>query len=106
VEGIINEFKVYGLAGLFGGAGTILLFFVVKWVLDTTSEIIKQAAKEREVFNSMYMEWIAALNSHTEQAESFHGEVKAAQEHQRREHERMIQILDHVEERTKTCVMR
>ena len=68
----MTAFKDFGLAGLLAGSGTILLFLVVKWTLETTKEILKQAADERKIFNAMSIEWINALNAHTEQAKSFH----------------------------------
>ena len=42
------KFSEYGLLGLMIGSITILLFFIVKWVLEHVKELLAQQAKERE----------------------------------------------------------
>jgi hypothetical protein len=90
-------FKEFGLAGLLSGAGTLLLFFVVKWTLETTKEILRQAAEERKVFNGMTSQWIQALDNHTLQAKAFHDEVKQAHEYQRQEHLKLMEMVSRCE---------
>jgi hypothetical protein len=101
---IDNMWKEFGIIGLLAGAGTGLLFLVVKWTLETTKEILRQAALEREIFAKMQESWIRSLNEHSLASNSFHIESSRAQEFQRQEHERMIQLLDRIEERTRRCL--
>jgi len=85
----LELWKEFGLPGLIMFAVITLLFFVIKWTLSTTKEIMSQAAKERE-------SWIRALAEHTEQAKSFHAEVKEAHSYQREEHKEMIRCLGRI----------
>ena len=71
------------------GSVIILLFCVIKWTLATTKEIMKQSAIERE-------SWIKALTEHTQQAKTFHEEVKDAHNFQRVEHQEMIKVLGRI----------
>jgi hypothetical protein len=86
-------FKEFGLAGLLSGAGTILLFFVLKWTLESTKQILNQAAHEREIFQQLQAQWIISLNEHTAQARAFHDDVKQAHQFQREEHQKMLEMF-------------
>ena len=85
----VNIWKDFGLNGLIMFAVVGLLFFVIKWTLATTKEIMAQAAEERK-------SWINALAEHTSQARSFHDEVKDAHNFQRQEHQEMIKCLGRI----------
>ncbi len=85
----ISIFKEFGLLGLVIGSVIILLFFVIKWTLATTKDILNQAAVEREAFRKCIAE-------HTEQAKIFHEQVNEAHKYQREEHSRMIKSLDEI----------
>ena len=91
-------FKEFGLAGLLAGSGTLLLFFVVKWTLETTKDILTQAAHEREIFQQMQAQWILAIQEHTSQARAFHDEVKQAHQFQREEHQKIMELF------TRLCI--
>ena len=91
-------FKEFGLAGLLAGSGTLLLFFVVKWTLETTKMILDQAAHEREVFQQLQANWITAIQDHTAQARAFHDEVKQAHQFQREEHQKIMELF------TRLCI--
>lgn len=85
----VNLWKEFGLNGLIMFAVVALLFFVIKWTLATTKEIMAQAAEERK-------SWINAISEHTQQAKSFHDEVKDAHNFQRQEHQEMIKCLGRI----------
>lgn len=83
----LSVFKEFGLLGLVVGSIILLLFFVIKWTLKTTKDILEQAAKERE-------SWVKALVDQTKQARTFHESVKEAHAYQRIEHEKLSQNQD------------
>ena len=103
---ITQAWRDFGLVGLMTGALSGLLFLIVKWTLNTTKEILAQAAREREIFQNLQLSWSKAVSEHSERANAFHSDVKVAHEYQRQEHEKMIALLDRIEERTKLCLKR
>ena len=89
-----SRFGEYGLLGLVVGSVVILLFFVVKWTLATTKDILAQAAKEREDWhkkigdvNVSIQKVCDCIDKHDEKAEERGRFVRS-------EHERMIKNLD------------
>ena len=89
-----SKFGEYGLLGLLIGAIILLLFFVVKWTLATTKDILVQAAKEREDWhkkigdvNVSIQKVCDCIDKHDEKAEERSRFVRS-------EHERMINNLD------------
>jgi len=89
----LHPWGQFGLIGLMIGAIVLLLFFVIKWTLATTKDILNTNARQVEAFQEAQKGWISALNEHTAQAKSFHDEVKEAHAYQRQEHQEMIKCL-------------
>jgi uncharacterized coiled-coil DUF342 family protein len=86
----------FGLMGLMCSAVVGLLFFVVKWTLATTKDILSQAAEERKNWQAAIGNVNTALDEHTAQARAFHESVVEAHRMQRAEHEKMIQTLNEI----------
>jgi len=81
--------KEYGLVGLTMFAVITLLFFVIKWTLATTKDIMRDAAIEREAFRK-------CIDEHTMQAKEFHTQVNEAHKYQREEHKEIAAQLKEV----------
>lgn len=86
----LSYFKDYGLLGLIMGSVVALLFFVIKWTLATTRDILSQAARERESWQKAVERMSEAWTAHTAQALQFHEMVTEAHKFQREEHLRML----------------
>ena len=91
-----TAFKEYGLVGLIMFAVIALLFFVVKWTLQTTKEIMAQAARERETWQQALGNINDCIKEHTSQAKMFHEQVNEAHRFQREEHKEMIVTLGRI----------
>jgi uncharacterized phage-associated protein len=89
-------FKEYGLVGVIMFAVIALLFFVVKWTLQTTRDIMVQAAKEREAWQAAIGNVNDCIKEHTSQARAFHEQVNEAHKFQREEHKEMITTLGRI----------
>ncbi len=87
-------FRDFGLVGVMAGSITILLFLVVKWTLQTTKEILRQAEKERECWRGTIDAINKTIDNHNSRAQEFHSSVQEAHKYQRDEHEKMIKNLD------------
>lgn len=84
---VMTPWQQFGLVGLMAGAVLALLFFVIKWTLNTAQHIIQQAAEERKA-------WVKSLDDHTAQNREFSRSVVDAHGFQRKEHEKMIENLE------------
>lgn len=82
----LSKFAEYGLLGLVVGSVVILLFFVIKWTLSTTKEILIQAAEERKAWNN-------TLTDQISQSREFNNQMTEANRYQREEHKEMIAHL-------------
>ena len=72
----------YGLAtGIF-----LLLFFIIKWILEEVKKILERESKERTEWAEIIRGFQNVLSEHTSSAKSFHEEVKEAHRYQREEH--------------------
>lgn len=85
----LQIWKEFGLLGLVVGAGVIILAFVIKWVLDTTKEIMKQAAEERRIWNDTVNKAVNTIDRHDEKADE-------RAKYVREEHRQMIEILGRI----------
>ena len=81
-----GKFGEYGLLGSMIGAIIILLFFIVKWTLSTTRDIINQAAIERKESWKAVNDITGELRKHDEKANERAQYVRA-------EHKEMIEVL-------------
>ena len=85
----MTPWQQFGLIGLLSGSGTILLFIIIKWVLQTTREIMIQAGKEREA-------WTAVISQFNESNRLYQENTREAHTQQRREHQEMIVMLGRI----------
>jgi hypothetical protein len=92
----MSLFKEYGLLGLLMGSVITLLFFVVKWTLSTTKDILKQAEKERECWRETINSVNVQIQAHNITAKDFHESVCEAHKFQREEHSKMIASLNEI----------
>lgn len=90
------KFSEFGLSGLMIGAIILLLWFIVKWVLEHTKELLAQQAKERECWNlvidkhnTAIQDIVAAIKKHDEKADERGRYV-------RDEHKEMMAILGRI----------
>lgn len=90
------KFGEFGLSGLMIGAIILLLWFIVKWVLEHTKELLAQQAKERE-------SWNAALEKHNEALQKIVASIDKHDEkadergrYVRDEHKEMMTILGRI----------
>jgi len=77
--------KIIGEYGLAGGI-FVLLFFVLKWILEEVKKILERESRERTEWAEIIRGFQNALSEHTANAQSFHEEVKEAHRYQREEH--------------------
>lgn len=81
----LNLWKIvaeYGLAtGIF-----VLLFFIIKWILEEVKKILEREASERMEWAEIIRGFQVSLSEHTTSARAFHEEVKEAHRYQREEH--------------------
>ncbi len=89
-----SRFSEYGLLGLMIGSMILLLFFIVKWVLEHTRELLMQQAKERECWqniigkhNEFLQKIVDSIDKHDEKADERGKYIRF-------EHEKMINNLD------------
>jgi septal ring factor EnvC (AmiA/AmiB activator) len=87
---LLTPWQQFGLIGLLAGTMSLILFFIIKWTLATTKEILSQSAKERECWQSNIKEINKSMDAHTAQAKQFHEQVNEAHKFQREEHKEMI----------------
>jgi len=92
----LGFFKDFGLFGITVGAIIILLFFVIKWTLSTTKDILRQAAEERKVWQECVNSCTKTLMEHNERARLFDEMVSDAHRFQREEHKEMINNLGEI----------
>jgi hypothetical protein len=92
----IGIFKDFGLFGLVIGSIVLLLFFVIKWTLATTKEILKQAAEERKAWQICLDACTRTLQEHNERARAFNETASDAHRFQREEHREMIVNLNEI----------
>jgi len=99
--------KEYGLEIVLAIMMAGMLFFIIRWILATTREILRQAKEERENWNKQTNEerenWrkiIDALKesvlAHNERAKNFSDNVYEAHKFQREEHQKMISHLGEI----------
>lgn len=88
------KFGEFGLSGLMIGAIILLLWFIVKWVLEHTKELLAQQAKERECWatiiekhNEALQKIVSSIDKHDEKAEERGRYVRS-------EHEKMMSNLE------------
>ena len=80
----------YGLAtGIF-----LLLFFIIKWILEEVKKILEREAKERSEWAGIIQGFQRGLLEHTANAQAFHDEVKEAHRYQREEHLKLAELQD------------
>ena len=89
----LELWREFGLQGLIMGAVVTLLFFVVKWTLATTRDILKQAAQERVAFQDVIRGLQQATIEHNERARLFNESVNEAHRCQREEHTQLANSL-------------
>ena len=90
MEQLFASFEKFGLGGILAWSGTVLLFFIVRWVLKTMDKLIDRSDEQQQ--RSM-----TVLNQHLESMNSFHAENRSAHEFQRKEHEGQIASLREIE---------
>lgn len=90
---LLTPWQQFGLIGLLAGTMSLILFFIVKWTLATTKEILIQAAKERDCWQKCIDETNKGIQEHTYQAKQFHEQVSEVHKFQREEHKEMITQL-------------
>lgn len=81
-------------------AATIVLIFisVLRWIANSTSkreeQLFKLIDEQRITFQTILDGLQKALSEHTEQAKEFHKTMMTANEYQRREHEKIISLIE------------
>ena len=110
MDQFFGSFEKFGLGGLLAGAGTFLLFLIIKWILKILDRLLDRSDRQQEAFalrlenqqaafNLLQNSWIGALNQHTEQAKLFHDSVQRALEYQRHEHVKIMEIVSDCKKR-------
>lgn len=89
----LTLFKEFGLIGVIFGAIFTLLFFIVKWTLSTTKDILNQAASERKVWQEIVVKLNSTMDNQVLRAQEFYNQTNEAHKYQRSEHEKMIDNL-------------
>ena len=87
-------FKEYGLLGITVGSVITLLFFVVKWTLSTTKEILTQAAKEREDWHNKVGSINASIQKVCDCIDRHDEKADERGRYVREEHRQMIEVLN------------
>ena len=85
----LEIWKEFGLLGVVVGSVVILLFFVIKWTLATTRDIMKQATEERKAWNETVNKVADRIDRHDEKADE-------RAKYVREEHKQMIEILGRI----------
>ena len=75
-----------GFAALLVAVGVYFGWRVVLWGRIQIEKLIEEARQRELAYRVIIDRQTEALNKHTEQAQSFHNEVKTAHEYQRAEH--------------------
>jgi hypothetical protein len=88
LEKIFNQYGFNAILLLSVGYGCYKL---IVWT-------IKQSTQREQSLQQIISDQTLAWNKHTEQAKDFHTEVNVAHEYQRKEHDRMINILDGIKD--------
>jgi hypothetical protein len=91
-----DKFGEYGLVGLMAGAIILLLFFVIKWVLENTKAIIIQQAEERKCWNATIIAHNESLNKVVATIERHDEKAEQRATYVRQEHEKMIEALGRI----------
>ena len=84
--------KEFGMAG----AITFILFLVVKWTLETTKDILKQASEERKVYQEHQANSIKAIEKITASIERYDEKAEERGKYVREEHRQMIESLGRI----------
>lgn len=87
-----NIIKEFGI----GGAVTFLLFLVVKWTLETTKDILKQASEERKIYQENHINNIKAIEKITASIDRHDEKAEERGKYVREEHKQMIETLGRI----------
>lgn len=91
-ELISVNWEIVGQWG-FGLLFFVAFMFLLKWVLKTQSEILKNAKEEREQWQKVISKFNSELEAHSSDAREYHRQVAEAHRYQREEHKDMIGVL-------------
>lgn len=94
-------FKENGLVGLIMFVIIALLFFVIKWTLQTTKEIMVQAAKERESWQIAITQANKATEGVCQSIQRHDEKAEERGRYVREEHRQMIESLGRINGYTK-----
>lgn len=96
-----TAFREYGITGLIMFAVIALLFFVIKWTLQTTKEIMAQAAKEREAWQNMLAQANKSIDGVCQSMQRHDEKADERGRYVREEHKQMIEVLGRINGYTK-----
>ena len=96
MDTLFAGFRENGLLGLIMGSVVILLFFVIKWTLETTKEILKQAAEERKIFNETIKELGKSVDGVCNSISNHDEKANQRAQYVREEHKNMIETLQRI----------
>src|SRR3989304_5445737 len=84
----------YGF-GVFMAIVTIALFYLVlKWAKDYLDRVLKQSELREQCLMDTINKQNSTIDTHTAQSNLFHSQIMTASDYQRKEHDRMICILE------------
>ncbi|MBU0683113.1 MAG: hypothetical protein KJ864_02335 [Candidatus Omnitrophica bacterium] len=87
----VMGWQQFGLIGLISGAIVLILFFVIKWVLNTTNKIIENNNDEREKWFGIFTSMSASVNNQNNALVEFRRQVAEAHGYQKQEHEKVLE---------------
>lgn len=98
-----GKFSEYGLLGLVIGAVIVLLFFIVKWVLEHVKALLEQQAKEREAWckvqekqNETFQKVVVSIDQVVKALEKHDEKADERGKYVREEHKEMIASLGRI----------
>ena len=87
----VMGWQQFGLLGLISGSIILILFFVIRWVLNTTNKIIENNNAEREKWFGIFSSISASVNNQNNAIIEFRKQVEQAHGYQKEEHEKLIE---------------
>jgi len=93
---IPNAIENWGLGTALSAGVFIAFFFLLKWVLQQSSDQLKIMSEERKAWREMQYEFAERLRELQTNNMLFHSEVKEAHKFQREEHQEMITCLGRI----------
>jgi len=97
METMIAVYKDIGVVAIV----SVPLFFLIKWIMDEFKATLQRQHDERTKWATVIMGFQDCLKDHTENARSFHIEVKDAHRYQREEH---IALMEQMREVTSSLI--